>query len=441
MNPDPEPQRLILQLILILILTMINAFFASAEMAIVSVNKIKIKNLAKENNKKAILLAKLIEDPSNFLATIQVGITLAGFFSSASAATGISSILSERLPIPYAQTVSMVIVTIILSYITLVFGELVPKRIALKNAEKIALFSVKPIYFVSIITKPFIKILSLSTHIVLKLLGYKDENTEEEVSEEEIRSLISQSEEQGSINKDEKDMIESVFEFNDKLCKEIMTPRKDTYSIDIDDDIKDYIDELLSLPYSRIPVYEDNIDNIIGVVHIKDLLIQAKKVGFENINIRDIMKKPYFVLNTEKADQLFKIMQLKRIQIALLIDEYGGFCGIVTMEDLIEEIMGDIEDEYDIDNKEIVKIENNSYIVKCSIGLSEFNERFGLHLEEGDYDTLNGYIITKLGEIPKVNDDRELQVEGINIKVTTVNDKRIEKVKITYLENIDVRVS
>lgn len=441
MNLDPEPQRLVLQLILILILTMINAFFASAEMAIVSVNKTKVKNLAKENNKRAILLEKLIEDPSNFLATIQVGITLAGFFSSASAATGISSILGERLQIPYAKPISMVIVTLILSYITLVFGELVPKRIALENAEKIALSSVKPIYFVSVITRPFIKILSLSTSIILKLLGYKDENTEEEVSEEEIRSLISQSEEQGSIDKDEKDMIESVFEFNDKLCKEIMTPRKDTYSIDIDDKIEDYIDELLSLPYSRIPVYEGNIDNIIGIVHIKDLLIQAKKVGFENINIKDIMKKPYFVLKTEKANELFKIMQIKRIQIALLIDEYGGFCGIVTMEDLIEEIMGDIEDEYDIENKEVVKIEENSYMVKCSIGLSEFNERFGLNLEEGDYDTLNGYIITKLGEIPKANEERELQADGINIKITTVNDKRIEKVKVTYIENIDIKVS
>lgn len=441
MNLDSEPQRLVLQLILITILTMINAFFASAEIAIVSVNKTKIKNLAKENNSKAILLGKLIEDPSKFLATIQVCITLAGFFSSASAATGIASIISENITIPYSQNISMIVVTLLLSYITLVFGELVPKRIALENTEKIALSSVNIIYIISKITKPFIKVLSLSTYIVLKLMGYKDENNKEQVSEEEIRSLISQSQEQGSIGKDEKDMIDGVFEFNDKSCKEIMTSRKDTYLINIDNNINDYIDELLGLPYTRIPVYEDKIDNIIGILHIKDLLIEAKRVGFENIDIRKILKKPYFVPKTKKTNELFKVMQSKRIQIALLVDEYGGFSGIVTMEDLIEEVMGEIEDEYDLDEKNITIISENSYKVKGNISIDDFNEVFGTELEEGDYDTLNGYIINILGEIPKENELKEIIVDKLSIKIDRINEKRIEDVIVTYIYNIESSAS
>ncbi|MGL6104622.1 hemolysin family protein [Romboutsia sp.] len=433
MNLEPEPERLMLQLALILVLTMINAFFASAEMAMVSVNKNKIKKLSQENNSNARLLETLMEEPSKFLATIQVGITLAGFLSSASAATGIASQLSSVMQVPYGKEISMVVVTIILSYFTLVFGELIPKRIALENAEKIALSSAKPVYFVAIFTKPFIKILSLSTGLILKIMGYKDEATEEKVSEEEIRSIISQSEEDGSIEKDEKDMIESIFEFNDKSSKEIMTSRKDTFLIDIDDDILKNIDEILSQSYTRIPIYEDSIDNVIGILHIKDLLIEAKKVGFENVNIRNIMHKPFFVPKTKKTNELFKVLQANRVHIALLVDEYGGFCGIVTMEDLIEEIMGDIEDEYDLEENDIIKVDENTFIVDCSIPLCEFNEIFNLKLKEGEYDTLNGYIINKLGEIPQKNEDVEIEEEKINIKVIKTNNKKIENVRISYV--------
>lgn len=433
MNIEPEPERLMLQLTLIFVLTLVNAFFASAEMAMVSVNKTKIKKLSQANNSKAKLLEKLMEEPSKFLATIQVGITLAGFLSSASAATGIASQLSTTINVHYAKEISMLVVTIILSYFTLVFGELIPKRIALEKAEQIALFSAKPIYFVSIFTKPFIKILSLSTGTILKLMGYKDEAMEDKVSEEEIRSLISQSEENGFIEKDEKDMIESIFEFNDKLSKEIMTPRKDTFLINIDDDIKQNIDRLLNQQYSRIPIYEDTIDNIIGILHIKDLLIEANNVGFENVNIRKIMNKPYFVPKTKKANELFKVLQANRIHMALLIDEYGGFSGIVTMEDLIEEIMGDIEDEYDLEESDIIKVDDKTFIVDCSIPLYEFNEKFNLKLQEGEYDTLNGYIINKLGEIPQKNEDVEIKEEKINIKVIKTNNKKIENVRVSYV--------
>ena len=251
-NLDSDPAGLIPQIILIVILTAINAFFASAEMAIVSVNKSKVKKLSDQGNKKAKLLEKLIEEPSNFLSTIQIGITLAGFFSSASAATGISTYINDILSplnILYTKEVSMIGVTLLLSYFTLVFGELVPKRVALKSAEKIALASVKVINSISIVAKPFIKILSFSTYLVLKLIGNDTSGVEEKVSEEEIRTLIAQSQQDGCIEDDEKKMLDGVFEFNDKTCKEIMTSSKDTFLINIDDDINRVLDEIISLGY------------------------------------------------------------------------------------------------------------------------------------------------------------------------------------------------
>lgn len=435
-NLDSDPGNLIPQLVLIVILTSINAFFASAEMAIVSVNKSKIKSLSDEGNKKAILLQRLIAEPSNFLSTIQIGITLAGFFSSASAATGLSSYLETvliPLNLPYTSEISMISITLLLSYFTLVFGELVPKRIALKKAESIALFSVKPVYLISIIAKPFIKILSMSTSLVLKLTKNNDVDIEEKISEEELRSLIIQSQEDGCIEYDEKQMIYKVFDFNDKLAKEIMTPRSDTFLIDIDDDINTILDEICDLNYSRIPVFKDDIDNIVGVLYIKDLFNEARKVGFENVKLENLLHEPYFVPEIKRTNELFKVLKEKKIHLSLLFDEYGGFSGIVTLEDLIEEIVGDIEDEYDLEEKPIKKIDDNNYIVKGSLSINDFNEEFELDLDEGDYDTLNGYLITNLDEIPDEN--TELLINDIKFTVLKVENRRIQDIKI-HFDNI-----
>ena len=333
-------------LVLIAILTGINAFFSSAEMAIVSVNKTKIKLLSEEGDKRAKILEKLMNEPSSFLATIQVGITFASFFSSASAATGVSAEISKilsRYNIPYINQISLIGITIILSYITLVFGELVPKRIALKKSEKKALSSARIIYFVSVIAKPFIKILSFSALVVLKLTKNDEEGIEEKVSEEEIRAMLSEGEEYGTIKEEEREMIDSVFEFNDIMAKEIMTSRKDTYMINIEDTYEEYMEKIFNLQYSRIPVYEGKIDNIIGILYLKDFLVEAKRVGFDNIDIRKILQAPKFIPENKRTNELFKELKKTRNHMAILIDEYGGFSGIVTMEDLIEEIMGDIE--------------------------------------------------------------------------------------------------
>lgn len=432
-NLDSDPGGILSKLILIAILTAINAFFASAEMAIVSVNKSKVKALSEEGNKNAKLLYKLIKEPSNFLSTIQIGITLAGFFSSASAATGLSTYIANilrPLNIPYTNEISMLVITIILSYFTLVFGELVPKRIALKKSESIALHSVKPIYFISIIAKPFIKILSLSTGLVLKLTGNNDSDIEDTVSEEEIKALIHRSTEDGLIDDDEKEMLCKVFEFNDRLAKEIMTSRSDTFLIDIDDDFKDVLDKILELNYSRIPVYKDDIDNIIGILYVRDLLAKAREVGFDNINIESILHKPYFVPETKRTNDLFKVLKEAKIHLAVLFDEYGGFSGIVTMEDLVEEIMGDIEDEYDID-EDISQIDEENYIVKGYLSVNDFNDRFNMNIEPGDYDTLNGYLITTLGKIP--NENEAVILEDVKFTVAKIENRRVEEIKVSLL--------
>lgn len=437
-NLDSDPWAIIPQLLLIVLLTAINAFFASAEMAIVSINKSKVRKLKEEGNTKAKLLEELIEEPSNFLSTIQIGITLAGFFSSASAATGISEHISGLLApfsIPYANEISMIGVTLILSYFTLVFGELIPKRIALKKAEKISLISVKPIYFISKIAKPFIKLLSLSTTLVLKITRNNDADIEEKVSEEEIKSLISQSQEDGCIERDEEEMIYGVFDFNDKTAKEIMTPRNELFSINMEDDINNILDDVLNSSYSRIPVYKDTIDNIVGILYTKDLLVEARRVGFDNIQLKNILQKPFFALETRRTNELFKVLKDKKVHLAILFDEYGGTVGIVTMEDLIEEIVGDIEDEYDSEECLVTKIDENNFFVKASMTVTDFNDLFDLDIEIGEYDTLNGYLLTKLNRIP--DEGSNFQLEDIEFTVIKVENRRIENIKITLKDKCE----
>ena len=430
---DPEPMNLVSQFILILLLTLLNAFFALAEMAIVSVNRNRIKMLADDGDKKASLLADLLEEPNKFLSTIQVGITLAGFFSSASAATGISEVIGaslSQLGIPYAQSISLVVITLLLSYVTLVFGELVPKRIALQKSEQMAMLSVRPIVFVFKFAKPFVKLLSLSTNVLLRVIGMSDTDLEEKVSREEIKSLVDAGEEYGVINQIEKEMINSIFDFDDKLAKEVMTPRTEVYMINSQLPLS--IEELLEENYSRIPVYEGDIDNIIGVLYLKDFLHEAYQVGFENVNLKKLLHRPYFVPECKNIDQLFKELQKSKKHLAVLIDEYGGFSGIVTIEDLIEEVMGDINDEYDEDEPFIRKIDNDTYIVNGLISIKELNDKLHLNLDEEteDYDTLGGFLINQIDYIPSETEECMVEYENLLFKVQCVKDKRIETVKI-----------
>ena len=423
-------------LILILILTFINAFFASAEMAIVSINKNKIKMLADKGNKNAKSVEKLIQEPTKFLSTIQVGITLAGLFSSAYAATGISdefATLLDLVHIPYSQNIALILVTILLSYFTLVFGELFPKRLALKKSEAIALFSVKPIIFVQKIVTPFIKLLSMSTNLLLRLFGIREEDLEEKVSREEIRSLVEVAQEHGTINLTERKMINSIFELDDKSAEEIMTPRTEAYVINIEKNIKAYLPELLRIKHSRIPVFQGTKDNIIGILYMKDFIEEAFNVGFDHVDIKKLLSPAYFVPERKKIDDLFKEMQERKKKISVLVDEYGGFSGIVTMEDLVEEIVGAIDDEYDIIKEpDIRKIAENTYLVRGSVPVDVVNERLLLNFEVDtpDYDTIAGMIINKLGHIPSEDDQQTIKINNCEFLIEKIANHRIVKVKL-----------
>ena len=434
---ESDTANIFSQLLLLIFLTLVNAFFASAEMAAVSVNKNKIKILAEnEGNKKAELILKLLEEPTKFLSTIQVAITLSGFLASASAATSFSKPLGKLLTqlgitYPYNENISLVFVTIILSYFTLVFGELVPKRIALQKAEFISLFSVKIIFNISKITSPFIKLLSLSTNFVLNMLGMKAEKLEENISKEEIKSMIEAGQANGVFNETEKEMINSIFEFDDITVGEIMTARTDVYMVNIDVSVSEYIDNLLSKKYARVPVYQNTSDNIIGTLHMKDLILEARKNGFENIDVKSIIRKPYLIPESKKIDELFKEMQKNKKSMAIIIDEYGGFAGIVTMEDLVEEVMGEIEDEHDISSPQIIKLDKVTYIINGLISLDELNEKFGTDIENDDCNTLSGYITSIFGVVPdKTYEGREIEMDKLIFKIEETKENRIEKVRL-----------
>ena len=421
------------ELILIIILTLINAFFSASEMAIISLSKTRITHLSEEGNEKAKLILKLLGEPSKFLSTIQVGITLASFFASASAATTVSkrfSFILEKYNVPYSERISVIIITILLAYITLVFGELFPKRIALQRSENIAMFSVKPILFITKITLPFVKLLSSSTNTLIKLTGVNLENLEEKVSEEEIRTLIEVGQENGVFNETEKEMINGIFEFDDTLAKEVMTARTNVFVIDINTPKETIIEKVLEEKYSRVPVYEDDIDNIIGILYIKDLFAQIMKSTVEQIDVRKLLRSPYFVPENKNIDVLFRELQDTKNHMAILIDEYGGFSGIVTIEDLIEEVMGNIFDEYDEYEQDIKKIDAETYEVSGILSIDEVNELLNLNLQSYNSDTIGGFVVDLLGSIPKDNEEHVVEYENIVFKVEKVNEKRIEKLKI-----------
>ncbi|MBA4687360.1 MAG: HlyC/CorC family transporter [Candidatus Galacturonibacter soehngenii] len=440
MDSDPDATNMTMQILVLVALTLTNAFFAGAEMALVSVNKSKLAILEENGNKKARLILNLLTEPTKFLSTIQVAITLSGFFASASAATGISQELANALKflnIPYTSQISFVLVTVILSFFTLVYGELVPKRIALQKAETFSLICINVVVFISKIASPFVKLLTFFTNITLKLFGMNAENLEERVSKEVIQSMIEQGKEQGVFNNIEHDMINSIFEFDNKLAREIMTPRIKVFAIDISEPKEEYFDELFEMKYSRIPVYEEEVDNIVGVLYIKDILSEAKKVGFDNIDLKKILHEPYLVPENKNIDELFREMQHQKKYFAILINEYGEFSGVVTIEDLVEEVMGDIADEYDENGPQISEIDNKTYLIDGLVSVDEMNDKFHLEIDSEYYDTISGFMIDELGFIPKDGDIRKIRYRDYVFELVSVKDKRIEKIKM-YLPEIKV---
>ncbi|EAC3565825.1 HlyC/CorC family transporter [Listeria monocytogenes] len=431
MNPDPESQQIILQLILIVVLTMLNAFFASAEMALVSLNKNRVKSQAETGDKKAVMLAKLVDDPSKFLATIQVGITLAGFFSSASAATSIATRLESVFGgSSFAKELSIIVVTIVLSYITLVFGELYPKRLALQKSEKIARVSVRPIMAVGVVLRPFVKFLSFSTDILVKLTRMEKNTDNEKMTREEMQLLIETGRRDGVIEVEELQMLRGVFEMDNKYAREVMVPRTDAFMIDAETESEELCDALLSENFSRVPVFTGDQDSVLGILHMKDFFAEARKSGFENIDVKALVKDAYFAQETMFIDDLLKNMQRTRNQMAILMDEYGGVAGIVTVEDLLEEIVGEIDDENDVFSDEVKKIDETTFIVEGRMPLDDFNEMFHVELPSRGVDTVAGFVLTLTGTIPEEDDKVVAEYGTLRFTVEEMNDARLVSVRV-----------
>ena len=429
-----------MKLVLIVILIFVNAFFAASEMAFVSLNDTKLNRMAKNGNKKAEKIVKMLVNPSRFLATIQIGITLAGFLSSAFASENFASVLAPKLnelmPVLSLSAwngISIVVITIILSYFTLVFGELVPKRIAMKNSEKIAFFSIGIINVISVVTSPFVALLTFSTNAISKLFGVS-EKEEKTVTEEEIRMMVDVGEEKGTIEEDERNMINNVFEFNDRIVSEIMIPRTDVFAINNMMSIYE-VTKLLEekkIMHSRMPVYNESIDNIVGILHFKDLFYSTKN---KETNITKVMRTPFFVPESKPIDELFEELRKNRNLMAIVIDEYGGTSGIVTMEDILEEIVGEIYDEHDEVEELYKKLDDNTYIINAEMTIYDVEDILGIHIQEGDYDTLSGYIIEKMGRIPTEKDlEKSIDTKDMIYTIEEIKDKHITVVKATKIE-------
>ena len=436
---DMSDVPLIVNLLILFILILINAFFSATEIAIITLNDNKVRKDAEEGNQIAGKLLRLIEEPGSFLATIQVGVTLAGFLSSAFAADIFADRLNQAIYVgqPIVKTASVIVITIIMASFSLVFRELVPKRIGQHNPEKLANAVAGIITMLRKVMKPFVFLLNGSTNLVLRLLHIDPTVTSRIVTEEEIRMMIDVGREAGNIHEEEKEMINKIFEFNDKEVSEIMTHRTGIVSLDVEADYDEVLELAVHEKYTRIPVYEDNVDNIIGVLHIKDLLYHAAE-GFDGpFSLRQMIRPPVFVPESKNIDELFRDMQRDHTQMAIAIDEYGDTAGMVTIEDLLEEIVGNIQDEYDEEELEIERKDDQHWIVSGQADLDEVGTAINVEFPDDDFETLGGLVINLLGRIPEENELPEVSWEDIHFKVLAMDEKRIAKVEIQRISQVD----
>lgn len=424
------PQQIILQVALILL----NAFFAMTEIAVLSLSSNKLKKMAENGDKTAPRLLKLVEEPSGFLSTIQIGITLAGFLASAFAADNFSEYIVNwvynglgftAIPLSVLDTLSLIIVTIILSYFTLVLGELVPKRIAMQKPFEVAKISCGVVSFLSVFMRPAIWFLSVSTNAVLRLLRFKTEAQEETVTEEEIRMLVDIGEAKGAIDREEKEWIENVFDFGDSTTRDVMVHVSDITAFSInagDDEIERTIRET---GLSRYPVYNKDIHDIVGILNAREFLLD--RMSDEPSALSKILRPAYFVPDTLKASALMQDMQQKKVHIAIVVDEYGDTAGLVTMEDLLEEIVGNIYDEFDpSEPEEMEQIKPNLWRVSGSADIEEVAETIGVDIPEDlDFDTLGGLVFSQLRTIPKDGSVLDVDAYGMHIHVEKIKDRRI----------------
>jgi len=414
-------------LLLIFSLILFNAFFAASEIAVLTTRRIKIEQLKDDGNKSAQILIGLIENPSLFLATIQVGITLAGFLASATAAVGLSTAVAKQLggigiPTGLSNTLGVLIVTVIISYITLVFGELAPKRLAMQWSEKIALIAARPIYFIARATKPLTRFLTFSTNIVVKFLGGNPQHCEKEISEEEIRLYIT---EHRTLPEEEKRMIEAVFEFGDRVVRQVMVPRTEIFYLCADDSIKEALEKVCKVRYSAFPVYKNDYENVIGMVRVHNLACeflvnQVRKV-------EDIMSATLFVPETKHTVELLKEFRQEKLSMAIVVDEYGGIAGIVTLEDLVDEIIGDVIEDQSL----MLKTPEGQWLVEGDTPIEDIIEALDLKgiSPDAEYETIAGFMLEKMGHLPK--EGETISWEGYKFQVREMGHRRIKQVLIS----------
>jgi len=432
---DPIGSKLLLQLVLILI----NAFFASTETAVVSLNENRIRKQAEEGDALSKKLLQMIESPTRFLSTIQVCITLSGFLASAFAADSFASVLVDLLLAAgftlfspaTLNTLCVIVITLVLSYFTIVLGELVPKRIALKSPEKVARFSCKIILFVSRFFAPMVWLLTISTNGMLRLFGINPHESTEEVTEEEIRMMVDIGSESGAIEQDERAMIENIFEFNNTTAVDVMVHRMDVVALQVDATDEEILQTIRESGLSRYPVYGEDIDDIIGVLTSRDFLLNLHSSPRKTT--RQLLRKPYLVPKTVPADTLFNNMQKQKVHIAIIVDEYGGMNGIVTMEDLLEEIVGNIYDEFDPkEDAEIEKLEDNLWRVNGTVDLETLAEELDIVLPlEEEYDTLGGMVFSNFSSIPEDGSKPEVTMNGLHVQVESIVDHRVDKALVS----------
>ena len=429
------------QLLLQLVLIALNAFFAATEIAVISLNEKKVHSLAEEGDKKAKKMLKIIEEPTRFLSTIQIGITLAGFLGSAFAADNFAEKVSGffiktfNVPAKYSgtmNTVAVVAVTIILSYFTLILGELVPKRIAMKHKEKLANAVCGVISFLAAVLSPIIWFLTVSTNAVLRLIGIDPHEKEDPVSEEDIVLMLDAGADEGSLDQDDIEYIKNVFKLDKMTAEDVMTPWKSVICLTVNSTDEEVIDIIEQEGYSRIPVYDEEEDHIIGILHTRDYLLNR---GEKDFSLESILHQPVFVPETVNLDMLFKDMQTDHNHLVIVVNEYGETSGIVSMEDILEEIVGEIWDERDEEVSEFLETGKNTYRVLCTASVEDFFEFFSLEDEETEASTVNGWLTEIAGKIPE--EGYCFEHKNLTVTVTKADEFMTHEISVKVNEQVE----
>ncbi|NQO74678.1 HlyC/CorC family transporter [Streptococcus suis] len=436
---DPGSQTIYLQLLILFLLTLFNAFFSASEMALVSLNRSRVEQKAADGEKKYIRLLPVLENPNNFLSTIQVGITFISILSGASLANDLGAVFAKWMGnSTTAQTAGYWLALAMLTFVSIVLGELYPKRIAMNMKENLAVVTAPVIIFLGKIVSPFVWLLSAATNLISRITPMNFDDADEQMTRDEIEYILTKSEK--TLDAEEIEMLQGVFSLDELMAREVMVPRTDAFMVDIEDDTATIMAAILKQNFSRIPVYDGDKDNIIGLIHTKKILSEAFSNGFDNLNIRRIMQEPLFVPETIFVDDLLTSLRNTQNQMAILLDEYGGVAGLVTLEDLLEEIVGEIDDETDKTEIFVREIADNTYIVQGNMTLNDFNEHFEMELESDNVDTIAGYYLTGVGTIPSQDEKVSFEVDSKDHHLVLINDKvkngRVTKLKllITPLE-------